>query len=823
MAHPSSYILLNFIPILLILSQPQLSQSHPINHENTKVKTEVFLSPEIVLEPGLVSDKFYYNIDFSRGHIALKSVNAELVDERGNSVPLHQTYLHHWVLQKYYFRINAGTRVGNDHIDLGFQKPDQIHVKNSGLCNSLTQYYGLGAETRKTSTYVPDPYGVEVGNPVDIPVGYEERWVLNVHAIDTRGVEDKLGCIECRCDLFNVTEYEYDQTLATNYKGGLKCCHDETKCKLKKGFEDHVKRSLYLRYTVKYVDWDASIVPVKIYIIDVTDVWTKGDESKGVKERHNCVIEYDVEACPVSMDNDSCIHTKTSTVSLPAGGDLIYGVGHQHAAATAITLYGENVVTRYKHATIMAHPSSYILLNFIPILLILSQPQLSQSHPINHENTKVKTEVFLSPEIVLEPGLVSDKFYYNIDFSRGHIALKSVNAELVDERGNSVPLHQTYLHHWVLQKYYFRINAGTRVGNDHIDLGFQKPDQIHVKNSGLCNSLTQYYGLGAETRKTSTYVPDPYGVEVGNPVDIPVGYKERWVLNVHAIDTRGVEDKLGCIECRCDLFNVTEYEYDQTLATNYKGGLKCCHDETKCKLKKGFEDHVKRSLYLRYTVKYVDWDASIVPVKIYIIDVTDVWTKGDESKGVKERHNCVIEYDVEACPVSMDNDSCIHTKTSTVSLPAGGDLIYGVGHQHAAATAITLYGEGGRVICSSNPIYGKGDEPGDEAGYVVGMSTCYPLPGSVKISDGEMLTLVSNYSNEKNHTGVMGFSYILVADSLENHKKSTLYASIDVLKVMTSNNFVWPIVLFGVVVVAIVVFVFKGRTGRGEEGYEAII
>ena len=31
------------------------------------------------------------------------------------------------------------------------------------------------------------------------------------------------------------------------------------------------KRSLYLRYTVKWVDWDKFIVPVKIYILDVTD------------------------------------------------------------------------------------------------------------------------------------------------------------------------------------------------------------------------------------------------------------------------------------------------------------------------------------------------------------------------------------------------------------------------------------------------------------------------------------------------------------------------------------------------------------------------
>ena len=72
------------------------------------------------------------------------------------------------------------------------------------------------------------------------------------------------------------------------------------------------------------------------------------------------------------------------------------------------------------------------------------------------------------------------------------------------------------------------------------------------------------------------------------------------------------------------------------------------------------------------------------------------------------------------------------------------------------------------MICSSNPIYGKGKEAGDEAGYIVGMSTCYPEPGSVKIFDGETLVLESKYSNSQSHTGVMGLFHIFVADQLPN-------------------------------------------------------
>lgn len=70
----------------------------------------------------------------------------------------------------------------------------------------------------------------------------------------------------------------------------------------------------------------------------------------------------------------------------------------------------------------------------------------------------------------------------------------------------------------------------------------------------------------------------------------------------------------------------------------------------------------------------------------------------------------------------------------------------------------------GRLLCGSDPIYGDGGEvAGNESGYVVGMTTCYPRPGSVKVSDGEVLTLESDYNNTRGHTGLMGLFYILVA------------------------------------------------------------
>ncbi|XP_019191979.1 PREDICTED: uncharacterized protein LOC109186451 [Ipomoea nil] len=403
------------------------------------------------------------------------------------------------------------------------------------------------------------------------------------------------------------------------------------------------------------------------------------------------------------------------------------------------------------------------MLSLAIILLILatsSSPTSQAAKTLRYKNG-VKTATFLSPKVEVEPGMVSIEYYYKIDFPKGHIAIKGFDAEVVDEAGNSVPLHEAYLHHWTVVRSYLR------QGVEKPSLGSNQSDYIVVGNSGICATLTQHFGLGAETRKTDSHIPNPYGVEVGNPTDVPEGYDEGWTLNVHIIDTRGVEDKIGCTECRCDLYNITMDEQKLYKERGYIGGVFCCGDKMKCKLKEGYNNDTKRSLYLKYTVKYVDWDSSIVPLKIYILDVADPWKMSDDSKEFKKLHMCQVEYYVESCSDAVVNDKCVHTKSASVILPSGGDVIYAVAHQHAGAIGSTLYGQDGRTICSSLPIYGKGKEAGNEAGYIVGMTTCYPRPGSVKIVEGEMITIMSNYSNSQSHTGVMGFFYLAVAEPLK--------------------------------------------------------
>ncbi|XP_019167420.1 PREDICTED: uncharacterized protein LOC109163136 [Ipomoea nil] len=382
----------------------------------------------------------------------------------------------------------------------------------------------------------------------------------------------------------------------------------------------------------------------------------------------------------------------------------------------------------------------------LAIIMVLTMAVSTSQRSIRIDENGMKVETLRSPRFELEPGEVCDKFFYRVDFPKGHIAVKKFFAEIVDDEGNSIPLHETYMHHWIFAR--ILIPKGVKPSRETVAI---------VGNSGVCAQLPQHFGLGSETRKTNTDVPDPYGIEVGRPA--PAGFDEGWLLNVHAIDTRGGEDKMGCAECRCDLYNRTV----EVEGKNYLGGIMCCFDGMRCRLRQGFHGG-KRGLHLQYTVTYVDWNPSIVPVNIYIFDVTDTLKWFDKAR---TRHACQLEYQVDnACSAATPANECVHSKSLTVSLPKGGDLIYGVAHQHSSALGSTLFGEDGRVLCNSFPIYGNGTEPGNEDGYLVGMTTCYPRPGSVKIAPNEKLTIISNYSNFHMHSGVMGYFYILVADPL---------------------------------------------------------
>ncbi|KAK7386227.1 hypothetical protein VNO78_26289 [Psophocarpus tetragonolobus] len=348
------------------------------------------------------------------------------------------------------------------------------------------------------------------------------------------------------------------------------------------------------------------------------------------------------------------------------------------------------------------------------------------------------------------PGKIAAKSFFDIEFPRGHIGVKSFDAELVDENGISIPLYETYLHHWFAIKYFENVTNGI----------------TFKRNNGECqtNVLPHYWGLGGESRGTSSNLPNPFAVELGNPTKIPHGLNEKWLFNIMAIDTRGAYHRKGCTECRCNLLNLPKDFYNvtygidgQPLSPNYKGGLFCCKDNLQCKLKEGFHAPT-RNVSLRYKIRWVDWDEHHVPLKFYILDSTDRMISNGSSATI---HDCQVEYTIPR----IGHSGSPHVQKAHILMEKGGYLIYGTTHMHTGVLNATLYGQDGRVLCTSTSKYGTGKEAGNERDYLVAMSGCYPKPSSIMIKDGEILTMETRYQN-KFRTGAMGHFYIYLAEKL---------------------------------------------------------
>ena len=84
----------------------------------------------------------------------MKSFDVDLVDEDGNSVPLYETYFHHWFAIKYFE--NMSMSLNSDQ----YHDPNRgkIYQRNEGACQSyfLPHYWGLGAESRGTPSNLPN-------------------------------------------------------------------------------------------------------------------------------------------------------------------------------------------------------------------------------------------------------------------------------------------------------------------------------------------------------------------------------------------------------------------------------------------------------------------------------------------------------------------------------------------------------------------------------------------------------------------------------------------------------------------------------------------
>jgi len=78
------------LSILFLLPSTSFSlYQNPIN----VIKTVTFVSKSIEVGPRQIASRTLMDIEFPKGHIGVKSFDAELVDEEGNSIPSYETYL----------------------------------------------------------------------------------------------------------------------------------------------------------------------------------------------------------------------------------------------------------------------------------------------------------------------------------------------------------------------------------------------------------------------------------------------------------------------------------------------------------------------------------------------------------------------------------------------------------------------------------------------------------------------------------------------------------------------------------------------------------
>jgi hypothetical protein len=251
------------------------------------------------------------------------------------------------------------------------------------------------------------------------------------------------------------------------------------------------------------------------------------------------------------------------------------------------------------------------------------------------------------------------------------------------------------------------------------------------------------------------------------------------VLNTHLIDIRGAPNKRACEECKCSELGTRGFLNVTT------GGLSCCHstdfDGGKCPTKPGTV-HRNQTYYIRYTLKWKDFDATIKPLEVITFDATDNNTKWGDLPwipgGTAQTHDamksdaltmktvndgrsgdfdgmrsCHIEYYVPPC---QKGESCIHRIVNSWVLPYPIEIAFLRNHYHAGGINMTT--TAGSYKCTGHATY-------SEAGDLVDVSTCekgYNEFSSNVMQRGDQLSVESIYKMDEDlpHYGVMAMSFV---------------------------------------------------------------
>jgi len=288
-------------------------------------------------------------------------------------------------------------------------------------------------------------------------------------------------------------------------------------------------------------------------------------------------------------------------------------------------------------------------------------------------------------------------------------------------------------------------------------------------------------GAGAEMRNVNNSAPEGYAYFISSP--------EQWTPLFHFINTKNPEgdnvEVSELLECPCtpqrdiNVENGTvdgwvpfppfgtcnaEFEEDENPScelSTYQGGWRCCEEgvfliDTD---KTDTENLPVDTVFGTFSITYIDGvDAEDTGLK-----ALDGSAAGDLTGSLMTNGN--IEFDVPQCAPGTAPEDCVF-EMSTVQRVGGSinatddellEIPYMVAHLHYGGIDFSTYDNStGELLCTSKAIYGNGTEPGNENGYLVGMTPCYFEGDDVPVMrKNDLVRHVARYNSSQAHTGVM--------------------------------------------------------------------
>jgi hypothetical protein len=350
---------------------------------------------------------------------------------------------------------------------------------------------------------------------------------------------------------------------------------------------------------------------------------------------------------------------------------------------------------------------------------------------------KVISQEYHSQSFPLLPGQLLNLIGVRFPMPNGTFAIVGLHGGILrdDGRGGhvAVPLSEVFNHHWTVENGHHTMN--------------------HAPNFGPRNGPNFVVGIPSEARNSPWSLPKGHGIVVKQP--------EWWMFDIHLIRTDSGKPLLGddgwravkeCIECH--------YHPSKGIFCNPEtnGTLACCGGWSNLNCLKGYcfcplkpgTPLVSRNYVLKYTLNYTrDLDA-ITPIEPAIFATPN-----------RKEYN-VYENNKERETLS----------TTTYDIKSDAEVIGAVMHLHNGGINFSYFVNDER-ICTSYAVYGsKAEEPGNELGHLVKMSSCntYDAHGrkGVKMKAGDKLRLDAWYwvgSEDKRiapfpggtHLGVMAY------------------------------------------------------------------